>query len=172
MQYDGAAQAAGKLQLYLRAAAEEAAAAEAGALTEADAGERGLCGTAAVAVVACAWAAQPAPAANWATPCHTPPPPEFTPAWRRCGLPSRPSRLAVDPARASAAALLDPAAPRALLDARRAACELSPPRVFEYADDTLEPHHLAETGNAKVGGGGEAGQWWSAPASAPAYARG
>ncbi|GBF91983.1 hypothetical protein Rsub_04707 [Raphidocelis subcapitata] len=75
---------------------------------------------------------------------------EFTPAWRLAGLPSKPSPLRVDPAKAATAALLDPAAAHRELARRLEVAELSPPRVFEYDDDTLEPHHLQATENLKV----------------------
>lgn len=76
---------------------------------------------------------------------------EFTPAWRSSGLPSKPSLLRVDPAKVAAAAMLDPAAARCELARLRERTALSPPRVFEYDDDTLEPHHLQATENLKVG---------------------
>jgi hypothetical protein len=82
--------------------------------------------------------------------CVLQPRTEFTPAWRGGGLPSKPSRLRLDPGKTSAGALLDPGAvARQLQDVRQAEV-LSPPRVFEYDDDSLEPHHLQATGNLKA----------------------
>ncbi|KAI8476325.1 MAG: hypothetical protein J3K34DRAFT_512165 [Monoraphidium minutum] len=75
---------------------------------------------------------------------------EFTPAWRASGLPSRPPRLALDPGRAAAGALLDPAAVAGRVAAAAQREVLSPPRVMEYADGAAEPHHLRATGNARV----------------------
>lgn len=79
--------------------------------------------------------------------------PEFTPAWRKSGLPSRPSHLALDPRKSSAGALVDPGPVKARLAAARGREVLSPPRVFEYCDDSLEPHHLQETANLRVRAG-------------------
>lgn len=83
--------------------------------------------------------------------CSTYALPEFTPAWRGSGLPSKPSHLRLIPAKAAAGALIDPARVTQHVAQVEAREVLSPPRVFEYDDDTVEPHHLQATGNLKVG---------------------
>lgn len=169
-QFDAAASGAAELQGYLQQARQEAAAAEERELAEADQGAQLPCmhmllmpQNAACMHVPHGASRRPRTvnACMHAPACvHGPPPmqpirlpmrpPEYTPAWRGAGLPSKPSRLHLEPSKTGAAALLDPGSVLGALAAARGARVLSPPRVFEYADDTLEPHHLQTTGNLKV----------------------
>jgi hypothetical protein len=77
--------------------------------------------------------------------CHT----AYTPAWRRTGLPSKPSQLQLDDAALSGSRLLNPAAIIARQQAHQQEV-LQPPAVFAYCDKSAAPHFLQTTGNQKV----------------------
>lgn len=74
----------------------------------------------------------------------------YTPAWRRTGLPSKPSQLQLDDAALSGSRLLNPAAIIARQQAQQQKEVLQPPTVFAYCDKSAAPFFLQTTGNQKV----------------------
>lgn len=74
----------------------------------------------------------------------------YTPAWRRAGLPAKPSQLQLDDAVLSSSKLLDSAAIIARQHAQQQREVLQPPAVFAYCDKSVEPHYLQTTGNQRV----------------------
>lgn len=84
---------------------------------------------------------------------------ELTPAWRKTGIPLKPSYLALEPEKTQEGALVNPKAILNGFDEYQKAEVLLPPKTYAFNDKTIEANHLKDTFVVAVSGG------WSFPSA-------